>query len=154
MHSPIFCTTFCHWLIYLWERKIGANVYANLLTCWTCWRAVFLKLNFMFVYSLLPCTAAAATLCVQFRSYRSPYDTKARRARELRPRRNYMLPEEVEQHRKSRLQEKPETADTSAQEEFVGGPRDFRYDSMKYLKLHMHVSMSRTHTHTPTQRKF
>ena len=94
----------------------------------------------MFVYSLLPCTAAAATLCVQFRSYRSPYDTKARRARELRPRRNYMLPEEVELHRKSRLQEKPETADTYAQEEFVDVPRDFRYDSMKYLKLHMHVA--------------
>ena len=105
----------------------------------------------MFVYSLLPCTAAAATLCVQFRSYRSPYDTKARRARELRPRRNYMLPEEVELHRKSRLQEKPETADTSAQEEFVDVPRDFRYDSMKYLKLHMHVGMSHTHTHTHTQ---
>ena len=77
-------------------------------------------------YFLLPCTAAAATLCVQFRSYRSPYDTKARRARELRPGRNYMLTEDVEHHRKTVLQEKPETADTSAQEAATEVPRDFR----------------------------
>ena len=89
-------------------------------------------------YFLLPCTAAAATLCVQFRSYRSPYDTKARRARELRPgrnymltedvehHRNYMLTEDVEHHRKTVLQEKPEAADTSAQEAATEVPRDFR----------------------------
>ena len=84
----------------------------------------------MFMSVLLPCAAATATLCVQFRSYRSPNDTKARRARDLRPRRNYILTEDVEHHRRTVLQAKPELEDISArgQEATVEAPRDFRYE--------------------------
>ncbi|KAL8579564.1 hypothetical protein ACOMHN_025517 [Nucella lapillus] len=63
--------------------------------------------------------AAACALSVPARCYRSPHDTKARRARELRPRRNYLLNKEVEQHRRS-MREKEETAAD------VQVPKDFR----------------------------
>ncbi|XP_076466405.1 large ribosomal subunit protein bL19m-like [Babylonia areolata] len=71
--------------------------------------------------------AAASALSVPVRSYRSPHDTKARRARELRPRRNYMLEEEVEQHRKS-LRDRNEAATDE-----VEVPKDFRHVMPEFL---------------------
>lgn len=84
-----------------------------------------LNVNYFFNIS----TAAIKTLnALQY--HLRPGDinnTKARRARELRPRRNFLLNEDVEKHRVSPLLEKPLIPETTPEQQNVEMPRHFRF---------------------------
>ncbi|KAK7108001.1 hypothetical protein V1264_015807 [Littorina saxatilis] len=83
--------------------------------------------------SRIPKLQLEAALSVRFQSTLSHNDTKARRARELRPRRNYLLNDEVEQHRKSLLQQSPEVEEIPVQQAEANVPRDFRHVMPEFL---------------------
>ncbi|KAK7503313.1 hypothetical protein BaRGS_00005578 [Batillaria attramentaria] len=83
-----------------------------------------------------PIEVAASTICVHHFSSRVPYDTynntKARRARELRPRRNYLKNDDVEKHRSSFLQDKP-VLEEDVDQQPASVPRDFRHVMPEFL---------------------
>lgn len=90
-------------------------------------------------YTLCP-TGAASTVCVHQYSTRLTADTynntKARRARELRPRRNFLKNEEVESHRLSPLQDKPVVEEhIDARPPRQQSSRDFRYAYVSIIQV-------------------